>query len=153
MPLHMPQTAELVDMDKRSSQIDPSLRSASKLSSHLDDEGGGVPVDERDRDDGFLRINQDDYEERSDRDDRSERPLSIATDVSFARSASVYTAEAMTFERPKTRVLQMVDRFENIGASNSSNDNSPSVSRSGTPALKSIRSKKSMRSQEQLRRQ
>lgn len=151
IPLHMPQTAELVDMDKRSSQIDPSLRSASKLSSHLDDEGGGVPVDEGDRDDGFLKINQDDYEEKSDRDDRSERPLSIATDVSFARSASVYTAEAMTFERPKTRVLQMVDRIESFGASNSS-DNSPSVSRSGTPALRSIKSKKSMRSQEQLRR-
>ncbi|KAM0464602.1 hypothetical protein ACHAPV_002434 [Trichoderma viride] len=151
IPLHMPQTAELVDMDKRSSQVDPSLRSASKLSSHLDDEGGGVPVDERDRDDGFLRINQEDYEEKSDRDDRSERPLSIATDVSFARSASVYTAEAMTFERPKTRVLQMVDRFESFGTGHNSNDNSPSVSRAGTPGLRTIKSKKSMRSQEQLR--
>ncbi|KAL7925697.1 hypothetical protein ACQKWADRAFT_198184 [Trichoderma austrokoningii] len=154
MPLQMPQTAEIVDMDKRSSQIEPSLRSGSKLSSHLDDEGGGVPVDERDGDgdDGFLRINQEDYEEKSERDDRSERPLSVATDVSFARSASVYTAEAMTFERPKTRVLQMVDRIESFGTSQGSGDNSPSVSRAGTPGLRSIKSKKSMRSQEQLGR-
>lgn len=147
-PLHMPQTAELVDMDKRSSMIDPSLRSGSKLSSHHDDEGGGVPVDEGDRDDGFLRINQDDYEERSA---RSERPLSVATDVSFARSASVYTAEAMTFERPKTKVLQMVDRIESHSSS-PSKETSPSVSRAGTPGIRSIKSKKSLRS-EDLRRQ
>ncbi|RFU77491.1 hypothetical protein TARUN_4705 [Trichoderma arundinaceum] len=143
-PLHLPQTAELVDMDRRSSRIDPSLRSVSKLSSHHDDEGGGVPVDEGDRDDGFLRINQDDYDERSE---KSERPLSIATDVSFARSASVYTAEAMTFERPKTRVLQMVDRIESQGSS-PSQDTSPSVSRAGTPGIRSIKSKKSLRSED-----
>lgn len=142
-PLHLPQTAELVDLDKRLSQIDPSLRSVSKLSSHHDDEGGGVPVDEGDRDDGFLRINQEDYEERSE---RSERPLSVATDVSFARSASVYTAEAMTFERPKTRVLQMVDRIESQGSSSQSKDSSPSVSRAGTPGIRSIKSKKSLKS-------
>ncbi|KAL7948615.1 hypothetical protein V8C42DRAFT_351658 [Trichoderma barbatum] len=166
LPLHMPQTAELVDMDKRSSMIDPSLRSGSKLSSHLDDDGGGVPVEEGDRDDGFLRINQYDYEdeERSNRGDdiprplsvvtdmsRSERPLSIATDVSFARSASVYTAEAMTFERPKTKVLQMVDRIESQSSS-PSKETSPSVSRAGTPGIRSIKSKKSLRS-EDLRRQ
>ncbi|KAH6605369.1 hypothetical protein Trco_007076 [Trichoderma cornu-damae] len=147
-PLHLPQTAELVDMDKRSSQMDLSFRSVSKLSSHHDDEGGGVPVDEGDRDDGFLRINQEDYDERSE---RSERPLSVSTDVSFARSASVYTAEAMTFERPKTRVLQMVDRIESQGSSQSK-ESSPSVSRAGTPGMRSVKSKKSLRS-EDLRRQ
>lgn len=166
LPLHMPQTAELVDMDKRSSSLmDASLRSTSKLSSHNDDEGGGVPVDEGDRDDGFLRIEQDDYDDdgddRSGRRERplsvvtdvtrSERPISIATDVSFARSASVYTAEAMTFERPKTRVLQMVDRFESFG-SESKESSSPSVSRAGTPAMRSVKSKKSLRS-EDLKRQ
>jgi hypothetical protein len=144
LPLHVPQTAELVDLDKRLSLIDPSLRSMSKLSSHHDDEGGGVPVDQGDRDDGFLQINQDDYEERSE---RSGRPLSVATDVSFARSASVYTAEAMTFERPKTRVLQMVERFESQGSSQS-NESSPSVSRAGTPGIRSIKSKKSLRSED-----
>ncbi|UKZ82596.1 hypothetical protein TrVFT333_010389 [Trichoderma virens FT-333] len=166
-PLHMPQTAELVDMDKRLSMVTPSLRSGSKLSSHHDDEGGGVPVHEGDRDDGFLRINQDDYEEKSEGSERgemierplsvvtdmsrSERRLSIATDVSFARSASVYTAEAMTFERPKTRVLQMVDRIESQ-SNTPSKETSPSVSRAGTPGIRSIKSKKSLRS-EDLRRQ
>ncbi|KAL6697326.1 hypothetical protein J3F84DRAFT_368632 [Trichoderma pleuroticola] len=163
-PLHMPQTAELVDMEKRLSMVTPSLRSGSKLSSHHDDEGGGVPVDQGDRDDGFLRINQDDYEDRSEGSERGEmierplsvvtdmsRPLSVATDVSFARSASVYTAEAMTFERPKTRVLQMVDRIES--QSNSpSKETSPSISRSNTPGIRSVKSKKSLRS-EDLRRQ
>ncbi|UKZ56861.1 hypothetical protein TrVGV298_010706 [Trichoderma virens] len=165
-PLHMPQTAELVDMDKRLSMVTPSLRSGSKLSSHHDDEGGGVPVHEGDRDDGFLRINQDDYEEKSEGSERgemierplsvvtdmsrSERRLSIATDVSFARSASVYTAEAMTFERPKTRVLQMVDRIESQ-SNTPSKETSPSVSRAGTPGIRSIKSKKSLRS-EDLRR-
>ncbi|KAL7934321.1 hypothetical protein V8C35DRAFT_302287 [Trichoderma chlorosporum] len=164
--LHIPQTAELVDMDKRSSIV-PSLRSGSKLSSHLDDEGGGVPVDEGDRGDGFLRINQDDYEDRSEGSERGERgemierplsvvtdmsrALSIATDVSFARSASVYTAEAMTFERPKTRVLQMVDRIESQ-RNTPSKETSPSVSRAGTPGIRSVKSKKSLRS-EDLRRQ
>ncbi|KAL6852141.1 hypothetical protein J3F83DRAFT_756714 [Trichoderma novae-zelandiae] len=159
-PLHMPQTAELVDMDKRSSMMEASLRSSSKLSSHNDDEGGGVPVDQGDRDDGFLRVDHDDYEERGGRIQRplsvvtdmsrGERPLSIATDVSFARSASVYTAEALTFERPKTKVLQMVDRFESFGTE--SRDSSPAVSRAGTPAMRSVKSKKSLRS-EDLRRQ
>ncbi|KAL7800225.1 hypothetical protein V8C37DRAFT_364531 [Trichoderma ceciliae] len=146
-PLHLPQTAELVDLDRSLSQIEPSLRSASKLSSHHDDEGGGVPVDQGDRDDGFLRIKQDDYDERSE---KSERRLSASTDVSFARSASVYTAEAMTFERPKTRVLQMVDRIESQSSS-PSKESSPAVSRAGTPGIRSVKSKKSLRS-EDLRR-
>lgn len=97
--LQEPQVAELVDPDKNSS-----------LST--------VERDERGRDDRP-------YSEVEDPDllhvDFAEPRLSHSTDGDSERrsSGAVFTAEAIRFERPRTKVLQMVDTIESRSQSSS----------------------------------
>ncbi|KAK5991360.1 hypothetical protein PT974_09641 [Cladobotryum mycophilum] len=158
-PLHQPQSAELVDPDKSSTQGSASSRSrmaasaaasASRLSHHHDEEDeGGAPVEDL-MDESFLRVDEEEY---------NRRRLSHSTAGSL-RSSRVFTAEAMTLERPervvtlgvsslvpsplnpaKTRVLQMIDKFEN-----KSREPSPMRSSTSSPALRSVKSNKSSKS-------
>jgi hypothetical protein len=97
--VHEPQVAELVDPD-RTSMVSASAeaqrgRGQQRPYSHVEDP-------ER------LHV------------DVAEGRLSHSTDDSGRRSSgAVFTAQAVTFERPRTKVLQMVDTIESRSQSNS----------------------------------
>ncbi|KAG8410107.1 hypothetical protein J3458_019174 [Metarhizium acridum] len=96
--LHEPQVAELVDPDKNSSM--------STVEQH-----------ERRRDDRPYSLVEDPDLLHVD---FAEPRLSHSTDDSGRRSSgAVFTAEAIRFERPRTKVLQMVDSIESRSQSNS----------------------------------
>lgn len=95
--VHEPHVAELVDPDKASSSSEAEER----------ERGRGHRPYSQVEDPELLHV-------------VAEPRLSHSTDDSGRRSSgAVFTAEAVTFERPRTRVLQMVDTIESRSQSNS----------------------------------
>ncbi|TWU75850.1 hypothetical protein ED733_005289 [Metarhizium rileyi] len=96
--LHEPQSAELVDPEKS------SLASTSEREYRGRDQRPYSGIEEP----GLLRV------------DGTEQRWSHSTDDSGRRSSgAVFTAQAVTFEKPRTRVLQMVDTIESRSQANS----------------------------------
>lgn len=117
-PLHQPQSAVLVDPDTSTTQGSTSSRSglsSRHIRPHDDSDEGGAPIADTDH---IHDLDHDDALLGVDLGDLGDRRNSHSTFDSDRRLSVAYmTAEAMTLERPRTRVLQMVDTIESRSTS------------------------------------
>ncbi|KAM4058977.1 galactose oxidase [Hirsutella rhossiliensis] len=112
---HQPQVAELVDPDPSSQE------SGSSLDPSPDQPRGRDQRRHEDVDVEPLLLPPPSHHHRRHRSHQTDEPrLSHSTDGSVRPlSGSVYTAEAVTLARPRTRVLQMVDSIESLSRGSS----------------------------------
>lgn len=110
---HQPQVAELVEPDESSPEIAASPPDQPR--------GRGQRRDEDVAVEPLLLPPPSHHRQDRHHDDQTGEPrLSHSTDGSARPlSEAVYTAEAVTFARPRTRVLQMVDTIESFSRGSS----------------------------------